>query len=310
VITSFIRIILRYGSEDEGIFGHCDSYYRTVEMQGRGSLHCHMLIWLRGHLPPESLASALKTSAEYRTRLVQWLKSIVSSGFKGSRSCFNGMPDTMRKDIGPNPCHPTTVPGPMISTTEKGEFSKEMNEYLDELLLRFNWHYHTGTCWKHLRAKDPRTPANCRFGMDGSAPPNTEIDPGIISLSRLHPRMTHYNPIKNQNRNWTMPLWHTVSVITFLMKCNTDVKFVGSGDDAKAFIYYVTDYITKAPLFLHAGLTALAYAITQGEAGVLSGNGEIETRRAMTIAVNSMLSHQEISHPQVAYCYSLECVLW
>jgi hypothetical protein len=61
--------------------------------------------------------------------------------------------------------------------------------------------------------------------------------------------MTHYNP-----------------VITFLMKCNTDVKFVGSGDDAKAFIYYVTDYITKAPLFLHAGLTALAYAITQGEA--------------------------------------------
>ncbi|KAJ2915698.1 hypothetical protein MD484_g4740, partial [Candolleomyces efflorescens] len=50
------------------------------------------------------------------------------------------------------------------------------------------------------------------------------------------------------------------------MKCNTDFKFIGTGEDAKAFMYYVTDYITKAPLSMYAGLAALSYAIRSYEA--------------------------------------------
>ncbi|KAJ3546688.1 hypothetical protein NMY22_g1957 [Coprinellus aureogranulatus] len=289
MIKTFIRTILRYNRKagKTGIFGECDAYYGTVETQGRGSLHCHMLIWLRGHLPPEKLASTLRTSEEYRTQLTQWLDSIVSSGFQGYKSAFNELPSHTRQDIGLSERHPSTLPGPDIHSLEPTQFQKEMNEYLDELLLRFNWHIHTGTCWKYLRSREPRTPENCRFGLDGTSIPSTTIDPlsGTIQIKRLHPRMTHFNP-----------------TTTFLMKCNTDVKFIGSGEDAKAFMYYVTDYITKAPLSMYAGLTALSYAIRQGEArGVLNdqNRGESDNRRAMTIAVNSMLGHQEISHPQV-----------
>ncbi|EAU80349.2 hypothetical protein CC1G_12782 [Coprinopsis cinerea okayama7 len=65
-----------------------------------------------------------------------------------------------------------------------------------------------------------------------------------VSVKRLNARMTHYTPLA-----------------TFLTQCNHDVKFIGSGKDTKASMYYVTEYITKPPLTVHAGLAALSYAI-------------------------------------------------
>ncbi|KAF5313723.1 hypothetical protein D9611_010075 [Ephemerocybe angulata] len=247
-----------------------------------------MLIWLRGHLPPEALESTLKASPEYRSALEKWLDSIVDSGFIGAKARLNTMMDGGDKDvIRKGEPHPAAVPEPSPSNLEPTVFKEEMAEYVDELLTRFNWHVHTGTCWKYLRPREARSDVNCRFGMDGSCISETRVneETGAISIRRRHPRMTHYNP-----------------TATFLLKCNTDIKFIGSGGDAKAFLYYVTDYITKAPLSMHAGLTALSYAIRQGEArGLLSDapREERDTRRVMTIAINSMLGHQEISHPQV-----------
>ncbi|KAJ7821158.1 hypothetical protein B0H13DRAFT_1549197, partial [Mycena leptocephala] len=83
-----------------------------------------------------------------------------------------------------------------------------------------------------------------------------------------------------------------------------DIKFVGSGEAAKAFLYYVTDYITKPPLTVHIGLAALAHAIgiANTKYPALS-NPAFASREtyvsAMTTTVNSMMGHQEISHPQV-----------
>lgn len=36
----------------EGIFGTVKAYYGCVEAQGRGTLHCHMMVWLEGGLDP------------------------------------------------------------------------------------------------------------------------------------------------------------------------------------------------------------------------------------------------------------------
>lgn len=42
MMTSFIKIILRYGDTQPGLFGQCKGYYGMVEAQGKGTLHCHM----------------------------------------------------------------------------------------------------------------------------------------------------------------------------------------------------------------------------------------------------------------------------
>ncbi|KAG1788114.1 uncharacterized protein HD556DRAFT_1434138 [Suillus plorans] len=38
-----------------GVFGHCKAYYGMVEAQGRGTLHCHFLIWVKGNPSPQGL---------------------------------------------------------------------------------------------------------------------------------------------------------------------------------------------------------------------------------------------------------------
>ncbi|EGO04332.1 hypothetical protein SERLA73DRAFT_44625 [Serpula lacrymans var. lacrymans S7.3] len=47
------------------------------------------------------------------------------------------------------------------------------------------------------------------------------------------------------------------------MRCNMDIKYIGSGQAAKALVYYVTDCITESSLPVHVGLDALKYAIKQ-----------------------------------------------
>ncbi|KAI9062001.1 hypothetical protein FKP32DRAFT_1528047, partial [Trametes sanguinea] len=127
--------------------------------------------------------------------------------------------------------------------------------------------------------------------IDGTTCPTTHLDDetGAILLRRLHPRIASYNDL-----------------IIFLMKSNMDIKFIGSGEAAKALLYYVTDYITKASLPTHVGLAALSYAIQKTNEQfphmVEGGNEDNTARRskgALNKSVNRMMSQQEISHQQV-----------
>ncbi|KAI9069267.1 hypothetical protein FKP32DRAFT_1540771, partial [Trametes sanguinea] len=132
--------------------------------------------------------------------------------------------------------------------------------------------------------------------IDGSTCPKTYVDEdtGGIVLRRLHPRIASYN-----------------DVVIFLMQSNMDIKFIGSGEAAKALLYYVTDYITKPSLPAHVGLSALSYAIQKTNEKLHGAPNQIitahndgisdapSTRGALTLTVNRMLSRQEVSHQQV-----------
>ncbi len=45
----------RMNNIDGGVLGRVKGYYGCVEAQGRGTLHCHMLIWLDGSLDPQEI---------------------------------------------------------------------------------------------------------------------------------------------------------------------------------------------------------------------------------------------------------------
>ncbi|KAH7919433.1 hypothetical protein BV22DRAFT_1108077 [Leucogyrophana mollusca] len=124
--------------------------------------------------------------------------------------------------------------------------------------------------------------------INGSTLPETTLDDETLSilLRRLHPRIAAYN-----------------EVVIFLLKCNMDLKFIGSGEAAKALIFYVTDYVTKPALPAYIGLAALASAIekTNERTNTARSQETVENpgRRALTMAVNSMISRLEMSHPQI-----------
>lgn len=61
----------------KGIFGILEAYYGTVECQGRGSLHVHMLIFLRGAPTWEEMREMLKTET-FRAKI----KAFIGANFK------------------------------------------------------------------------------------------------------------------------------------------------------------------------------------------------------------------------------------
>ncbi|KAJ7603551.1 hypothetical protein DFH06DRAFT_1022150, partial [Mycena polygramma] len=256
-----------------------------VEAQGKGTLHAHGLIWLQGHPSPQALRDQISQSEEYKVKVIRWLEDTIRCELLDSACNISLAKKPKRVQGDP---HPGTIPAPAL-TSNVGSFERDYCAFVDDLLREYNWHMHQTACWKYLKRGEPQTDNNCRMGMTGETNPVTSVDPVsfAISLRRLHPWIANYNDL-----------------VMFLLKCNMDIKFVGSGEAAKAFLFYVTDYITKPPLPVHIGLAALAHAIDIAGAKFSdttksSPDNHKKYTGAMTSTVNSMMGYQEISHPQV-----------
>lgn len=290
MISSFVHVILRHGRRERGLFGECLAYYGTVEAQARGTLHCHMLIWIKNHPSPQRMRDMMVSDDTYQQRMFTWLESLIKCEPLGTTTAIHASSPALgrrpRHTDRSNYQHPGVRRLPMAETTLPADFEEQYGDMVNDLVSHFNWHEHTGTCWKYLRRNQLRTDANCRMRMDGSIHPITTIEPETqsIQLRRLHPWIASYNDL-----------------VIFLVQANMDIKHIGSGEGAKALIYYITDYITKASIPAHLGLAALMYAINRTDVKYhgLQRWTPREKTGALTILVNSMISRIEISHAQV-----------
>jgi hypothetical protein len=57
-----------------GILGRVSTYFGTVESQGRGTLHLHMLIWLKNTPSADQLPTLLK-SEDFRERMCSYIRA-------------------------------------------------------------------------------------------------------------------------------------------------------------------------------------------------------------------------------------------
>ena len=294
MMSNFIKIILRYDRPGKGLFGRCKAYYGTVEAQGRGTLHCHMLIWLEGHPSPQKLRDKMYSSDEYRHLMFQWLESVIKCELPHTEEVVTeprGRP-LPKPAVGDSTgiSHPGAEPAPSIHAYQRREdFQAAFDQFVSELVKAYNWHEHSSTCFKYIgKGTIPedaeRRDALCRMRIDGSTRAQSGLDDetGSILLRRLHPRIASYNDL-----------------VIFLMKSNMDIKFIGSGEAAKALLYYITDYITKASLPAYIGLGALSYAIQKVNEKFPSLSEDTRSRGALNMTVNRMMSSQEVSHQQV-----------
>lgn len=292
MIRSFVNVVLRYGRKEKGVFGVCTAYYGIVETQGKGTLHCHMLVWLKGHFSPKELREKMVADDGYKSAMFRWLESTIQCQLFGQDEVVlepDGEPlqAPSRKETGEP--DPGTLPLPLVSHYPSPEdFRREYELVVNSLVTEFNWHAHTSTCWKYLRRGTERTDSRCRMGIDGHTRSVTTLDgeTNAIRLRRLHPRISQYNDLT-----------------TFLLQCNVDVKHIGSGREAQAYLYYLTDYVTKSPVEMHVALAALSYAITRTQAKFSDMNRDdiaaLRSQGTLVTTVNSMVGRQEISHQMV-----------
>ncbi len=95
-------------------------------------------------------------------------------------------------------------------------------------------------------------------------------------------------------------------VLTYLLRCNTDVSSLLSGTSIKAVISYVADYVTKPTLKTHQ-IFSSAYDIFDRNSELLGGDVKAKdvARKLILQIVNSLTSKLEIGSPMAAL-YLLE----
>ncbi|CAF4562110.1 unnamed protein product [Rotaria sp. Silwood2] len=115
--------------------------------------------------------------------------------------------------------------------------------------------------------------------------PMTIIDPesGEIRMRRSHPMINNFN-----------------QCIICVCRCNMDIKFIWSGTDAKALVYYCTDYITKTNLSFHDTFSLVQKAVGPNDNINITENSIDKARKLVLRCYNSLASQQELSGVQVS----------
>lgn len=296
-IRSFIKTLLRHSPGDpepsEGVLGVTKAYYGCVEAQGRGTLHCHMVVWVEGGLNPSQLQERLQSDdPEFGQRLISFLDDSLSNFIPplpaddppSTAGCASARVRT------PHPCATRGLDPDLPPESESTR--RAAQEDLRNLVLKCQVHTHSPTCYKYCKDGDEKV---CRFDLDPTnVVPTTTVDPTTGSL-----RLRHLDGLVN-NYN---------STILRAMRCNMDIKAIGSGEDAKSIVYYITDYITKTQLKTHIAYAALQLAVKKVKCDprFAPANAELSVRakRMLQRCAFSLTANQELSAPQVV-SYLLE----
>lgn len=111
------------------------------------------------------------------------------------------------------------------------------------------------------------------------------IDPdsGEIRMRRSHPMINNFN-----------------QYLICVCHCNMDIKFIWSGTDARALVYYCTDYITKTSLSFHDTFSLVQKAIETNDNESDSENSIEKARKLVLRCYNALASQQELSGAEVA----------
>ncbi|EIW62580.1 uncharacterized protein TRAVEDRAFT_105233, partial [Trametes versicolor FP-101664 SS1] len=266
-IKAFIKDLLGFDRQsdnlDGGILGVVKAFYSCVEAQGRGTLHCHMMVWVEGGLDPKELQQKLSADggADFGKRLIAFLEDTISNDIPLGTELGDGA---------------TEDPAPR-------QLDAARIDDLRRLVLKNQMHRHTDTCYKYC-GDGPR---KCRFDLEEDNVVMESVfdeETGDLILRILNGMVNNYNPTMLE-----------------ALRCNMDLQYIGSGEEAKAVIYYITDYITKSPLKAHVAYAALELAVKKlTDAGFDVQDSFERARRLLQRTAFSIISNQELSAPQVA----------
>ncbi|CAF3374280.1 unnamed protein product, partial [Rotaria sp. Silwood2] len=353
-----------------GVLGPIKAYFGTVESQGRGSLHLHLLIWLDHDMKPADMKEKIQ-DATFRNKLKAYLEDIIKEDlddFKDKQGIeSSNRPESLNtpaqlsqndiytalrtidltnltentykspiwstptKQYQPSPSIPYKYPSipfgspsipyrspassSLAQTPTHDRSGFDMNVLSNQLNLlpaclptphpsspnfisRFradvvqlvessNTHKHSDTCYKYYNA-NRGDKKSCRMRMPRKLVPISTIDPytGHISMRRSDSWINNFN-----------------EYIISACRSNMDIKFIWTGNDAKALVYYITDYVTKMSLSFHDTFSLVQKSITslQNPNNQLDKENVIEKSRKLVLrCYNTLASQQELSGVQVA----------
>jgi hypothetical protein len=294
MVTLFLKHILGIGSEHGGIFGNITHHYGTVEAQGRLTLHLHLLIWVLGGMTPQDVRNKIiAKDTEFERKLVEYLERSHKGEFlTGSMSSvrekvasksgktvdeYESESDNEEKcELDPTMTLPIPPRQPPISDEAKHTWREQMKSTVDELVFRMNRHTHRTNCLKNGCA--------ARFPRDVHELTSVDRETGAIMMKKGESWINTYN-----------------EVMTYVLRCNSDVTSLMSGTAVRAVVAYVTDYVSKSTLSTHAMWAAIR--VVFDKSAVLLNDRELsdeeKVRTLLTRVVNAFSAKQELGMPMI-----------
>ena len=311
MVKTFLTDVLGAQAENrQGFYGPTSGYYGTVEQQGRLTLHMHMLLWIAGNINPEEMrAKILNEDSEWRKSLLSWLEKCHSGDFlSGTHGDVSARCEQLRVDKSyMDPTQTLPIPPPplckvhpenhiQIDCKQCIELQLWDNIYrstTDDLLLRSNVHSCNKGMKKDGTRKKNKTYASCMDNRWGKCKarfprplvPESVIDEtGAVTIKKSEP--------------WINTFTH---IVTYLLRCNTDVTSLASGTAIKGVIMYVSDYIVKSSLKTHVIFDSIR-SVFQKNGEMIGGSlpTKEKARRFMTKVANLLSAKAEMGAPMIS----------
>ncbi|KFZ23650.1 hypothetical protein V502_01866 [Pseudogymnoascus sp. VKM F-4520 (FW-2644)] len=214
---AFFNGLLASNTTHPGILGDVANHFGVVETNGRGMLHLHALVWLRGNLSFSTLRERLLQDKAYAARMIQYLETIIVQSIH---------PSSLDQTL-PNP--PDT---PLCSSSLESddEFRGKLFADSNAVACKKQLHSakHNATCFKYRQIETSKS--SCRFGMPRDIVSESTVDDklGVIHLARNHGWVNPWNP-----------------AIATCMRSNHDISWIPTVAKSLCLIYYITNYATK-----------------------------------------------------------------
>jgi hypothetical protein len=197
-----------------GVLGVVDAYYGVVEAQGRGTLHLHMLLWLR-HAPTATEMKELLQQDAFRDRLKNFIKANIRAHVDGLDE--EGIKATRReKGIAysrpPDPDSPT--------------YEEEAATFTKRVVRSQQVH----TCQR-----------NTCLRLNGQ---------GNLVCKRHAPWPLADEDIVDEQGNWQPKRTYSFlnswqPSVSEALACNNDIQLISHGSETQSVVWYITGYQTK-----------------------------------------------------------------
>ena len=200
----------------KGVLGEVDAYFGMKEVQGRGTIHLHILIWLKNTPSPDQLQFLLRQES-FRDKIKEYLSRNVCAYVPGMETA-NSIKHTA---TGANVAY-ARPPNP-----DSVHYAQELQMMETQLACVEQVH----EC-KLRRCLIPDKKTG-RYQCKRRAPFECTEDDFVMENGRCGPKRLH----------GFVNAWNPAVLING--RCNNDVKFLTNGSDTKNISFYITMYATK-----------------------------------------------------------------
>ncbi|KAJ2915818.1 hypothetical protein MD484_g4610, partial [Candolleomyces efflorescens] len=252
----------------EGLFGIVQAYIGTVEAQGRGTLHLHLLLWLKDAPTPQICKEALQHPS-FRERVRAFVRQNIVADIeeKTTAQVFAIKPD--KEASYSRPCDPTADDYQVARVTKTKVLARSLQYHLckDKVCRVF----------KHGRLV-------CKQG----APFNLARDAWVSETGQWGPkRLCDF-----------LNAWNPDLLLT--LRCNHDVKILLIGPGTQNLTWYITNYTAKKQGHSHNTSALLAQKHAYHDLQELRAPDAVgRNKRLLQRCANTLARDREFSAPEV-----------